>query len=106
MRRTTLKKWRRRFAISHHLQLPALLDRAQALLRSTAHHLQHDKGEQNEADVANHRLIHPALAHLQARILLGVAKERLYLPARLTLRKTTAVRSAPSSLVTMYSWLP
>src|SRR5215217_1416844 len=77
MRRTSLQEWRMRFAISHHLQLPALLDRAYALLRSVAHHLQYDEGEQDQADVANHRLIYPALARLQSRILLGVAKKRL-----------------------------
>jgi hypothetical protein len=81
MRWTSLEEWWRRFAVSHYLQLPALLDRAQALLRRAAHHLQHDEGEQNEADVANHRLIHSALARLQSRILLGVAKERFDGPA-------------------------
>src|SRR5215210_3177988 len=80
MRWTSLEEWRRRFAVSHHLQLPALLDRAHALLRSAAHHLHYDEGEQNEPDMANHRLIYPALARLQARILLAVSKERLYLP--------------------------
>src|SRR5215208_4674382 len=81
MRWASLEEWRGRFAISHHLHLPALLDRTHALLRSTAHHLHNDESEKNEADVSNHRLIHPALARLQSRILLGVAKERLDGPA-------------------------
>src|SRR5215211_7650270 len=81
MRWASLEEWRRRFAISHHLQLPVLLDRAQALLHGSAHHLQYHKGEKNEADVSNHRLIHPALARLQSRILLGVAEKRLDGPA-------------------------
>src|SRR5829696_7338536 len=81
MRWRSLKKWRWRFAVSRHLQLPVLLYRAQALVYGSTHHLQHDVGEKNEADVANHRLIHPALACLQSRILLGVAKERLDGPA-------------------------
>src|SRR5215218_4296172 len=81
MRWTSLEEWRRRFAVSHYLQLPALLDRAHTLLRRAVHHLQYDEGEQNEADVANHRLIHSALARLQSRILLGVAKERFDGPA-------------------------
>lgn len=42
MRWTSLEEWRRIFAISHNLQLPALLDRAQAFLRRAAHHLQYD----------------------------------------------------------------
>src|SRR3712207_6043963 len=77
MRWTGLEEWRWRLAISQHFQLPPLLDRTHALLRSTAHQLQHDEGEKNEADVTNHRLIHSALTRLQSRILLGVAKERL-----------------------------
>src|SRR5688572_21811251 len=81
MRWTSLEESRRRFAVSYHLQLPTLLERSHTLLRRAAHHLQYNEGEQNEADVANHRLIHPALTRLQSRILLGVAKERLYLPA-------------------------
>ena len=81
MRWTSLEEWRRRFAVSQHLQLPALLDRAHTFLRSTAHHLQYNEGEQIEPNVANHRLIHSAVTRLQSRILLGVAKERLYLPA-------------------------
>src|SRR5215207_5211306 len=81
MRWASLEEWRGRFAISHHLHLPALLDRTHALLRSTAHHLHNDESEKNEADVANHRLIHPALARLQSRILLGVAEKRLDGPA-------------------------
>src|SRR5215217_2210931 len=81
MRWASLEEWRGRFAISHHLHLPALLDRTHALLRSTAHHLHNDESEKNEADVSNHRLIDPALARLQSRILLGVAEERLDGPA-------------------------
>src|SRR5215210_6534748 len=81
MRWTSLEEWRRRFAVSQYLQLPALLDRAHTLLHGSAHHLQYHEGEQNEADVAYHRLIHPALARLQSRVLLGVAEKRLYLPA-------------------------
>src|SRR5215207_9685773 len=80
MRWASLEEWRGRFAISHHLHLPALLDRTHALLRRPAHHLHNNESEKNEADVANHRLIHPALARLQSRILLGVAKERLDRP--------------------------
>jgi len=67
--------------IAYDLQLPALLDRTYALARILAHHLQYHDGEQNEADVAHHRLIHAALARLQPRKLLGVAKERLDAPA-------------------------
>src|SRR3712207_5032501 len=74
-------KWRRRFTVSQHLQLTALLDRVYAVVHGPAHHLQCHEGEQNEADVANHRLIGPALARSQSRILLDVAKERLNGPA-------------------------
>src|SRR3712207_6555672 len=81
MRWTSLEEWRWRLAVSHHLQLPALLDRAHTLLRTAANQLHNDEGEQNEADVTNHRLIHPALARLQSRILLAVSKERLDGPA-------------------------
>jgi hypothetical protein len=78
---TGIEEWRRRFAILCDPQLPTFLDAAHALSRTPDHHLQYDEGEQNETDVANHRLIHPALARLQSRILLGVAKERLDEPA-------------------------
>src|SRR5918994_2540941 len=78
---TGIEEWRRRFVILCDPQLPTFLDSAHALSRTPDHHLQYDEGEQNETDVANHRLIHPALTRLQSRILLGVAKERLYLPA-------------------------
>jgi hypothetical protein len=105
MRGTSLEERRWRFAILGDPQLPALLDRPHALLRGPTHQLHNDEGEKNEADVANHRLVHPALARLQPRILLGVAKERLDGPAT-PLRKTTVVRSAPKSFVTMNSWLP
>src|SRR5215208_5345046 len=81
MRWASLEEWRGRFAISHHLHLPALLDRTHALLRTPDHHLRYDEGEQNETGVANRRLIHPALARLQSRILLGVAEKRLDGPA-------------------------
>src|SRR5215211_2470021 len=81
MRWTSLEEWRRRFAVSHHLQLPALLVMRRTPEESVGSVLQYNEGEQNEPDVANHRLIHSALTRLQSRILLGVAKERLYLPA-------------------------
>lgn len=63
--------------IAHDFQLPALLDGAYSLVRAPSHHLQDNEGEKNQADVADHRPIYPALARLQSRILLGVAKERL-----------------------------
>src|SRR5829696_1104334 len=103
MRWTSLEEPRRRLAVSYHLQLPALLDRSHTLLRSTAHHLQYHEGEQNEADVANHRLIHPALARLQSRAYCLLSRKSVSIDQRLTLRKTTVVRSASKSLVTMYS---
>ena len=55
--------------------------------------------------MANHRLIHPALARLQSCMLFALWKVRLYCQ-RLTLGKTTLVSSASKSFVRMYSWLP
>src|SRR5215207_789286 len=81
MRGTSLEGRRWRFAILGDPQLPALLDGAHALVRVPTHALQYHKGEQDEAYMAHHRLIHPTLARLQPRVLLGVAEDRLDGPA-------------------------
>src|SRR5688500_6574264 len=81
MRWTSFEACSWRLPTPHQLQRPTLLHGAYALLHGAAHHLQHHEGEQHEADMAHHRLIHSALARLQSRMLLGVAKERLDGPA-------------------------
>ena len=80
-------------------QLPAFLDRSQALGRVTAELLQHDEADQDQGDVADHRLIRPALAGTQPGVLLGIPEDGLHLPPA-CLRTTTGARSAAGSLVT------
>jgi hypothetical protein len=64
-------------------QLPALLDRGNGLGGVEAEPLQDHKGEQHQRDVADHRLVGPALAGAQPGGLLGVAEGRLHAPAAL-----------------------
>lgn len=62
-------------------QLPTLLYRAPALFWTLAHHLQHDEAQQDQPDMTDHHLLHPALARLQTAELLRVAEDGLYGPA-------------------------
>src|SRR4029450_4207924 len=64
-------------------ELPALLDGADRFDRVDTEALQDDEGEQDEGDVADHRLVGPALAGAQPGGLLGVAEDRLHAPAAL-----------------------
>src|SRR6266511_5768466 len=64
-------------------QLPALLDRRDALAGSVAELLQDHEGEQDQGDVADHGGVGEALAGAEGGVLFGVTEDGLHAPAAL-----------------------
>jgi hypothetical protein len=62
-------------------ELPALLDGGDALGGVDAKLLQHHEADQDQGDVADHRLVGPALAGAQPGVLFRVAEDGLHAPA-------------------------
>ena len=68
-----------KLTLPNSLQVPSFFNGADTLVRLSSH-LQHSKGQQDEARMANHGLVNPTLASFQTAKLFGIAEDRLYRP--------------------------